>query len=165
MNFYSLFFIIFSIIIILGAIFSITSKNMIYTLLSAILVFLGVGCQFALIGATYNSIVQLLVYVLVIPILTAISIMLIKPLTNTKRLLKNKLWLFSGILFFTLILIEFVSLNNQFFDLVKTCSTYINQYSNIESIAQNLLSNYSFTLIEFGICLIITVTGLCYYEK
>lgn len=165
MSFNSLFFILFSTTIILGATFSIASKNMIYTLLSAILVFLGVGCQFALLGATYNAIVQLLVYVLVIPILTAVSIMLIKPLTNSKRLLKNKFWIFLGILFFTLILVEFVSLNNQFFDLVKSCSTYVNQYSIFESIAQNLLSNYSFTLIEFGICLIITVTGLCYYEK
>lgn len=165
MSFYSLFFILFSIFIILGAIFSIASKNIIYTLLFAILVFGGVGCQFALVGATYNAIVQFLVYVLVIPILTAVSIMLIKPLTNSKRLLKNKFWIFLGILFFTFILVEFVSLNNQFFDLVMICNTHINQYSNIESIAQSLLSNYSFTLIEFGICLIITVTGLCYYEK
>ena len=90
----SLFFILFSSFIFLGALFSIVSKNMIYTLLSAIIVFLGVGGIFALLGAIYNAVVQLLVYVLVIPILIAVSIMFIKPVTDRKRLLKNKFWLF-----------------------------------------------------------------------
>ena len=50
----SLFFILFSSFIFLGALFSIVSKNMIYTLLSAIIVFLGVGGIFALLGAIYS---------------------------------------------------------------------------------------------------------------
>lgn len=161
----SLFFILFSSFIFLGALFSIVSKNMIYTLLSAIIVFLGVGGIFALLGAIYNAVVQLLVYVLVIPILIAVSIMFIKPITDRKRLLKDKFWLFLSALFFIFILVEFLSLNSDIFELVKTCTVYVNQYSDFEAIAQNLFSKYSFLLLEFGMGLIITVMGLCYYER
>ena len=161
----SMFFILFSSFIFLGALISIVSKNMIYTLLSAMIVFLGVGGLFALLGAIYNTAVQFLVYVLVIPILIAVSIMLIKPIVYNNRFFKNKFWLFLSVLFFIFILVEFVSLNSDIFEFVKTCTVYVNQYSDFEAIAQNLLGKYSFLLVEFGIGLIITVMGLCYYER
>lgn len=137
---------------------------MIYTLLWAIITFLGVGGLFALLGSVYNAVVQLLVYVLVIPILIAVSIMLIKPIVYNKSFLKKRFCLFLGVLFFCFILVEFISLNSDIFDLLKSCVVYVNSYSDFEAITQNLREN-PFLLLEFGIGLVIAVLGLCYYER
>lgn len=161
----SIFFIIFSSIILIGSIATIASKNMIYTLLFATSVFLAVSGLFFLLGAKYNAVVQLLVYVVIIPILIAVSVMLTNTKTNTKSILKNKIIPLLGVLLFTLLLVEFVTLNSDIFEIIKSCFVYINQYSDFESIYHNLTKNYSLLLFEFGIGVIITITGLCYYEK
>lgn len=161
----SIFFIFFSAVMVLGAILSVISKQMVYTLLYAMLVFISVGGLFLILGAAYNAAVQFLVYVVAIPILLAVSIMLIKSATSKRRLIRGKICAVLGILALVILLCEFVSLNNDIFEIIKTCVLYVNPYSDLVSISKNILGVYPVLLLEFGLGIVITVTGLCYYEK
>lgn len=161
----SIFFIFFSAVMVLGAILSVISKQMVYTLLYAMLVFISVGGLFLILGAAYNATVQFLVYVVAIPILLAVSIMLIKSATSKRRLIRGKIWAVLGILALVILLCEFVSLNNDIFEIIKTCVLYVNPYSDLVSISKNILGVYPVLFLEFGLGIVITVTGLCYYEK
>lgn len=161
----SLYFIIFSFFLVLGAILSVVSKRMVYTLLWAMVVFMSIGGLFLLLGAAYNAIVQFLVYVVAIPVLIAVSIMLIKPDINYKRLFLGKIWAIIGIVSLVVVISEFVSLNSDFFDIVKTCIIYVNPYSDLVSLAKNILGVYPVLLLEFGLGIVLTVMGICHYEK
>ncbi len=163
----SIFFILFSITLILSSVFSMVSKRMIYTLLWAMLVFLMVAGLFLLLGATYNSMVQFLIYVVAIPVLIAVSIMLINQRGQNNQLFKRKysLWVLIGIFFLILIIGEFLSLNNDFFEIVRSCSVYVNPYSDLYSITRNLLGVYPVLLLEFAAGIVLTIVGLSYYGK
>ena len=164
----AVFFILFSFFLLCSAVLSITSRKMIYSLLFAMITFLSVGLLFWLLGAIYNAMVQVLVYVVAVPILIAISIMLIKPNSfciNKLFVNRNMLLSIIGILFLILIIGIFFSLNFNLFEIMKNCTIYVNQYSALISISQNLLGIYPVLLIEFGLCVLMTVIGLSYYEK
>ena len=131
-------------------------------------VFFCVGLLFLLLGAFYNAMVQFLLYVVAIPILIAVSIMLIKPnnfyvneVFSKKYIILSNL----GILIFVLILAIFLYFNSNVFEIIKDCTLYVNQYSVFVSISQNLLGVYPILLIEFVLCILMTVIGLSYYEK
>lgn len=161
----SIFFIIYSLVIVLSALLSILSKKLIYTLLWAMVVFLAVGGIFLLLGATYNAMVQFLIYVIAIPALIAISIMLTKQTSTEKVVRFNLSWIILGVVVLGIICVEFVSLNNYLYEPVKKCIVYVNSYSDLMSITINLLEKYSILLLEYVLSLLLVVVGLSYYEK
>ena len=69
------FFYIASVGIILFALLSLFAKNVIYSLLWAILVFFFGAVIFFILGSEYNAIIQAAVYGLAVPIIIGISIM------------------------------------------------------------------------------------------
>lgn len=71
----SIFFYIISFIICLFLILTLFSKNLIYTLLSALCVFLSAAVLFLLAGSEYNAVIQLAIYGFAVPIIIGIGIM------------------------------------------------------------------------------------------
>ena len=161
----SIYFLVFSLLLILSAILTIASKKMVTALLWSIVVFMSVGGLFLLLGATYNAIAQLLVYVVAVPVLIAVSIMLIKQEKSNYGFSLGKIISVLGIIALILLAIEFVSLNSNIFQIIKSCYVYVNPYSDLISISKNLLGVYPIFLLEFGLGIILTVMGICYYEK
>ena len=163
----SIFFIFFSTILLLSAILSVVSKKIIYSLLWAMLTFCMVGMLFLLLGAVYNAMVQFLIYFVAIPILIAVSIMLVNSQYNSSILL-NKRSVFVSILPIGLITFftgKYVIFNNDFFEVIQTCNLYVNQFSDLITISQNILGAYPVLILEFSLGILITVIGLVYYEK
>lgn len=163
----SLFFIIFSGILVLSSIFSMVSKRMTYTLLWAMMVFLMIAGLFLLLGASYNAMVQFLIYVVAIPVLIAVSIMLINSNNKENTFFRGKysLWVLTGVFFLVLIIGEFLSLNNDFFEIIKNCSVYVNTYSDLSSVTRNILGGYPVLFLEFASGIVLTIIGLSHYGK
>lgn len=162
----SIFFITYSIILILASILSILSKKMIYTLLFALLVFIMTGGLFILLGATYNAMVQFLIYVIAIPVLIAISIMVLNQRTVFENIkLKDIIWFLFAVLVLGTIICEFLIHNKETFNATKHYSVYVNQYSDLISISMNILGTYPVLFLEFGLAILLIVIGVLYYEK
>lgn len=163
----SILFIIFSTILIISGLLAIVARKMVYTLLFSMLVFSMVGCLFVLLGANYNAVVQLLVYIVTIPVLIATSIMFLKDNQTQKQIINNKHIIFSilGILILIFILGIFFKFNTDIFTNINPCILKNNTYSELISISQNILGNYKVLLFEFSLGIFITVIGFLYYEK
>ena len=78
---------------------------------------------------------------------------------------KYTLWILLGIFSLIIILGDFLSMNNIFFEIVKNCSVYVNSYSDLFSISRNLLGVYPVLLLEFAAGIVLTIVGLSYYGK
>lgn len=163
----SLFFIALSSFAIIFEILSIFSKKIIYALLFAMVTFTMVSGIFLHLGATYNAIVQLMIYTTAIPILIAISIMITDSYKNNLGITKPLRTLYSllGILILCAILFEFLEVNQHFYTSIHQCSVYINTYSDFLSIVQNIFKSHFILLAEFALGIILTTIGVLRYEK
>lgn len=84
MNIYDLVFYLFAIITIVSAIFVVTSKNIVHSAFNLLFTFFGVAGIYALLGADFIAVVQLLVYVGGILILLLFGVMLTNRITNVE---------------------------------------------------------------------------------
>lgn len=64
-----------ALIIIIFSILTILAKKIVYSLISAIVVFMAAGLIFYLLGAEYNAVIQLTIYGIAVPVLLAMAIM------------------------------------------------------------------------------------------
>lgn len=161
----SIFFIVYSTILIFAAILTMVSNKIIHSLIWAMLVFLMVGCLFLLLGATYNAVVQFLIYVVAIPILIGVSIMLVKSNIGKRKIMINSFWKILAIIAFVLFIGEFLAANSDVFNTIQSCVVNINSYSDLESFSKNIFSSYPILLLEFGLGIVLTVVGMSYYER
>lgn len=161
----SLFFIIYSVILLLSAILTMVADKIIHSLLWAVLTFLMVGCLFFLLGAKYNAIVQFLIYVVAIPILIAVSIMWVKPTLNKRKIFINSFWKIFAIVIFVLFIGEFLSINFDLFNVMHTCVIDVNSYSDLDSFSKNIFNLFPILLFEFGIGIVFMVIGLSKYDR
>ncbi len=84
MTYYTFAFYAFAAIILLSAYAVVTSKNVIYSAFSLMLTFFGVAGFYALLGADFIAIVQLIVYVGGILTLMLFGVMLTNKITETE---------------------------------------------------------------------------------
>lgn len=82
MNFYDIIFYLFAAITVLSAAFVVTTRNVVYSAFSLLLTFFGVAGIYALLGADFLAIVQIMVYVGGILILLLFGVMLTNKITN-----------------------------------------------------------------------------------
>ncbi|PJA96438.1 MAG: NADH-quinone oxidoreductase subunit J [Ignavibacteriales bacterium CG_4_9_14_3_um_filter_34_10] len=82
MNIYDLIFYLFAIITLVSAVFVVTSKNIVHSAFNLLFTFFGVAGIYALLGADFIAVVQLLVYVGGILILLLFGVMLTNKITN-----------------------------------------------------------------------------------
>lgn len=84
-----IFFYISSLLIVIFALISLFAHNVIYALLSSIMVFFSCALIFFILGSEYNAIIQIAIYGLAMPIIIGISIMF----TNKSHTIKKNLTL------------------------------------------------------------------------
>lgn len=149
------------------AIFSVLAKRIIYSLISAVVVFLGVAGLFFLLGADYNAVVQISVYGVAIPILFVIAIMFTNYrkdkfiyLSSSPRL--YVIFFALGLMFMTLtyLIATSLSLSSNAHWILQKQTLEINKYMLFKSLADGLFTNYIVAFEVFSLLLLLIVVGL-----
>ena len=151
-----------SIFIILFALLSLFAKNVVYSLLSSIVVFFFGALFFYVLGSEYNAIIQAAIYGFAVPILIGLSIMFGGGKSNnrTKRTLSWYLPLFAGIFilaFIYLILMSFVIVPDTF-NISGSCQ--VNAFDTIRTFARALFVDYVWAFELVSLLLTIVIAGL-----
>ena len=153
--------------LIIFTVFSLCLKNIIYSLLSAILVFFSGALLFYILGSEYNAIIQAAVYGLAVPVIIGLSIML----TNREEKLKYGftvpyITLICGGIFlmaFIYLILMSISLIPNTFNLVEI--SQVNSFDIISSFAKRIYIDYIWAFELLSLLLTIVVAGLTLFKK
>jgi NADH-quinone oxidoreductase subunit J len=84
MDFYDIIFYLFALITIVSAFFVVSSRNIVHSAFNLLFTFFGVSGIYALLGADFIAVVQIMVYVGGILILIIFGVMLTNKITNVE---------------------------------------------------------------------------------
>ena len=160
------FFYTISVILIIFTFLTMFFKNIIYSLLSAIMVFFATAIVFYILGSEYNAIIQAAIYGLAVPVIIGISIMF----TSAKRgkrqwFTRPYITLFAATIFaMALIYATMISLvilpdTFNYTELLQTSS-----YENILSFAKGIFVNHVFPFELISLLLTVTIAGLTLFK-
>lgn len=161
------FFYIASVIIVASAIMSLCLKKVVYSLLSAIIVFFCGSVLFFILGSEYNAIIQAAVYGLAVPVIIGLSIMFtIGNQDNKKDFTLSYVTILCGgifvLAFVYLIMISLVMLPDTF-NLKEI--PQINSYDVISSFAKGIFIDYVWAFELLSLLLTIVITGITLFVK
>ena len=164
------FFYIASVGIILFALLSLFAKNVIYSLLWAILVFFFGAVIFFILGSEYNAIIQAAVYGLAVPVIIGVSIMFRgKPQNDdsgvNKFVLPYVTIMCAGIFvlaFVYLIMMSLVMMPDTF-HLME--AVHITAFDNISAFAKGIFVDYVWAFELVSLLLLIVIAGISMLER
>jgi len=146
---------------------SVLSKNILYSLLFAVIAFFNIGGLFFSLNADYNAVVQISVYGVAIPVIFLFAIMLTDKNENKKINLSFSPRFFISLIatvFLFMILwysIEFArNFNNNISIFFNPDKPAIGNYESIIAIANSLYVNYSVPFILFSIIVLTVIVGI-----
>lgn len=155
MSMYSIIFYLFAAITVLSAFFVVTTRNIIHSAYYLLFTFFGVAGIYALLGADFIAVVQVVVYIGGILILMIFGIMLTNKITNVQiktgaiKIVPATLSvaLFAGILATALLNTKWKTINSE----MPTATTH--------SLGLLLLQQYAVVFELLGILLLIALIG------
>ena len=160
-------FYIASFIIITFTFLSLFSKNVIYSLLCAIMVFFSGAIFFYLLGSEYNAIIQAAVYGFAVPIILGISIMFLTKKREEKKTfsLPYVTLLCCAIFLLSLIYIFMISLSvfPDTFNMQEI--SQVNSFDVIASFAKGIFMNYVWAFELMSLLLTIIIAGLTMFRR
>ena len=156
-----------SILIISFAFLSLVFKNVIYSLLCAIMVFFSASIFFYILGSEYNAVIQAAIYGLAIPIIIGLSIMF----TSEKKIIKKAanlplVLLFSSLLFvmaFIYIIMISLAIMPDSFHIMEL--QQFNSYDVISDLSKGIFNNYVFAFELISLLLTIIIVGFTLFNK
>lgn len=153
--------------IIIFALLSVFSLRILYSLLSAVLVFFTTAGIYFLLGADYNAVIQIAIYGIAIPILFILAIMFTADKEDKKIYISFKprfffTFLGIGALFLSLfyLMLTSLSLNSNSAWVLQKQTIFINEYQMFNSISTGFFVNYALAFELFSILLLIVVVGI-----
>ncbi len=165
----NLLFYLFYLFVLFSALMVILSENAVYSVLFLILTFCNIVFLLILMGAEFISFLLLIVYVGAIAVLFLFVVMML----NIKKMKKKLNFFFiyyAPLLFVSIIfLIDYFQNLCVIFDVLKQIYTnlsfinWLNELefiSNIETIGNNLYTNYSFLFLTAGCVLLVAMVGV-----
>ena len=156
-----------SVLIIVFSLITLLNKNVIYSLLTSIIVFFSGAIFFYILGSEYNAIIQAAVYGIAVPVLIGLSIMFtLKSEESIKIKELGFLTLISGIVFafiFTDIIIFSISKLPNTFNFTELSQT--NPYDVLSSFAAGIFINYVWAFELLSLLLTIVIAGLTLFRK
>lgn len=162
----------FSGLILLFAALSIFSVRILYSLVSAVVVFLTAGGIYFILGADYNAVIQISVYGIAIPILFVLAIMFTSDKIDKKIFLTFRpRFFFSfgalGVLFLSLIYLILTSfaLSSKSDWIMQKQTMFINKYQMFNAISDGFFVNYAYAFVLFSILLLMVVVGFTTLES
>ena len=159
-----------SFFIIVFALLTLFAKNVIYSLLSAVMVFFFGALFFYMLGSEYNAIIQAAIYGLAVPIIIGVSIMF----APTSGKVKDKSFVTPYVTFMSaaLFVLSFVYL--VLMSLAMMPDTFrvmdvfqVNAFDAIKSFAKGIFINYvwAFELLSLLLTVVIAGIGLLRTDK
>lgn len=153
-----------SVMIIGFALLSLVLKNVIYSLLSAVVVFFLAGLIFYVLGSEYNAIIQAAVYGLAVPVIIGVSVMFTnmgKEKNKTEKITLPYITLMFGIIFILaflyLVMMSLVILPDTF-NLMEF--SHATTFDTISAFAQGIFVNYVWAFELISLLLTIVIAGL-----
>lgn len=158
-----IFFYISASVIITFALLSLFSKNIINSLLSAIMVFFAGALFYYILGSEYNAIIQAAIYGLAVPIIIGVSIMFTNGTQINKKgfTLPYITFISAGIFllaFIWLIRMSLVFLPDTF---NLTEIPQVNTFDVISVFAKGIFINYVWAFELVSLLLVIVIAGIC----
>ena len=153
--------------ILFFAAYSIFAFRILYSLLSAVLVFFVTAGIYFLLGADYNAVIQIAIYGIAIPILFALAIMFTSDKADKKTYLTLQprfyvSFLAAGTLFLALIYLiaTALSLNSNEAWVMSKQTLFINKYQMFNSIAEGFFTSYGYAFELLSILLLVVIVGI-----
>lgn len=151
-----------SVIIVVFGLISIVAKNIINSLLAAIVVFLCGALFFYVLGSEYNAIIQAAIYGLAVPVIIGISIMFLareNKIESTKTF-PYLVLLCTGIFVLAFVYLMLISLaiSPDTFNIMEQSQT--NSFETIKAFAAGIFVNYVWTFELVSLLLTIIVAGI-----
>ena len=155
-------FYIASVLIISFAFVSMFAKNIIYSLLAAIVVFFSASIFFYILGSEYNAIIQAAIYGFAVPVIIGLSVMF----TNKKEIPKQNFTLsYLSIISMAIFILAFVYILMISFVIVPNTFHFseiaqINPYDVISAFARGIFIDYVWAFELLSLLLTIIIAGL-----
>jgi len=169
--FYSL-----SALILIFAGLTITFKNIFYSLLSAMTVFLLVGILFYILGSEYNAIIQIAIYGFAVPIILGIAIMFtnMKPekreaaeekIQRKTNRMKYFVFLTGGLFILALVYLVMTSvvITPDSFNYIG--EAFVSQYEVIQAFGKGIFVKYVWAFELLSAILTIIAVGLTLFKR
>lgn len=149
-------------IIITFALISLFARNVIYSLLSSVVVFFFGALIFYILGSEYNAIIQAAVYGLAVPVIIGVSIMFISPKNNGDRkfTLPYLTILCGGIfvLAFVYLVMMSLAIMPDTFNLMEL--QQVSGFDTIMAFAKGIFVNYVWAFELVSLLLTIVIAGI-----
>jgi len=156
-----------SFLIIVFALSSILLKNIIYSLLCAIMVFFTVSILFYILGSEYNAIIQAAIYGIAVPVIIGLSIMFTTGKTSSKKeSFLSFLTIIASILFvmaFVYIIMISLAMLPDSFHFMKI--QQFNSYDVLSEFARGIYINYVWAFELMSLLLTIVIAGFTMIDK
>lgn len=159
-----------SFFIIVFALLTLFAKNVIYSLLSAVMVFFFGALFFYMLGSEYNAIIQAAIYGLAVPIIIGVSIMF----APTSGKVKDKSFVTPYVTFMSAALFVLAFVYLVLMSLAMMPDTFrvmdvfqVNAFDAIKSFAKGIFINYvwAFELLSLLLTVVIAGIGLLRIDK
>lgn len=155
MQFSSLIFYLIAGIIVVFALLTVLSKNLVHSALHMVAAFIGIAALYALLMADYLAVVQVLIYVGAVSIIIVFGIMLTRreSMDQSNMPNQNRWW---GLIFSVLF---FIVLARSILLTAFVPGTGQAQETTINQIADLLLGNYAIPFELTGVILLVAMIG------
>ena len=160
-------FYITSVLIIVFALLSMFSKNIVYSLILAVMMFFSAAIVFFLLGSEYNAIIQAVVYGIAVPVIIGLSIMFTGGEYQRKKGFAGPFTaIFIGIIF-VLAFVYIIMLSQMMFpDTFHIMEIpQKNSYDVLASFSKGIFVYYVWAFELFALLLTIIVAGLAIFKK
>ena len=159
-----------AVLLVLFALISIKLRNVIYSLFSAIVVFLLAGFVFFILGSEYNAIIQVAIYGIAVPVLIGLTVMFTDfkaKVKDDKKISKLNfvLYFICAIFIMSLFYLVMTSLAVRPEGFNITDLADVNPHSVIQAFANGIFVNYVLAFELVSIILTIIVAGLVMFKK
>ncbi len=153
-----------ALIIIIFSVLTIFSKKIVYSLISAIVVFMAAGLIFYLLGAEYNAVIQLTIYGLAVPILLAMAIMFtdVRNEKNTIVTGARKFVIITAVLLIAMsvVYLTAIAINLTAIPIFSDANTNLNSFRIFDAITDGFFTSYLIAFELFSILLLAVVAGV-----
>ena len=163
----SIVFYIASFLLVGFAFLSILLKNIIYSLLCAIMVFFSASILFYMLGSEYNAIIQAAIYGLAVPVIIGLSIMFTtgKQSNSKKGFTLHYITLLSGAIFvLALIYVIMISLAMLPESFHLTEIQQFNSYEVMSAFARGIFMDYVWAFELLSLLLTVVIAGFSLFS-
>ncbi len=153
-----------ALIILIFSIFTVFSKKIVYSLISAIIVFMASGLIFYLLGAEYNAVIQLTIYGIAVPILLAMAVMF-TDIKNEKYAIITGARKYVIITAAVLIVMSVgylvaIAVNISPYQIFSNPNMHLNSFRIFDAITDGFFTSYIIAFELFSILLLAVVAGV-----